>query len=120
MSEHVLLIEDDDDLAFITDSVVSDAGFEVQRASNVDDAIAMCDERAPDVALVDVQLPNRNGWEFVELAGRWPGMHIVVYTVHNNEPETIEKANALKVDALVGKADDPLHLVDVIRSIAHD
>jgi DNA-binding response OmpR family regulator len=120
MSGHILLIEDDDDLAFITDSIVSDAGFDVERASNVDDAIAMCEQRAPDVALVDLQLPDRNGWEFVELAGRWPGMRVVVYTVHHNEPETIARANELKVDALIGKASDPLRIVDVIRSMARD
>jgi CheY-like chemotaxis protein len=120
MSGHILLIEDDDDLAVITDAIVSDAGYTVERVSSVDDAIASCDEHAPDVALVDLQLPDRNGWEFVELASRWPDMRVVVYTVHDTEPETIAKANALHVDALVPKASDPLRVVDVIRSVAHD
>ena len=120
MSRHVLLIEDDDDLAVITDAIVSDAGYEVERVSNVDDAIARCDAHAPDIVVVDVQLPDRNGWEFVEQATRWPDMRVVVYTVHHNEPETIARANEFHVDALVAKASDPLRLVDVMRGFTHE
>ena len=112
----VLLLEDDDDLATITDALVSGAGFDVVRASSVEDAIAECESATPMVALVDVQLPTRSGWDFVQEATRWPAMRVVVYTVHNDEPETIAHAARLHVDALVGKSSDPLHIVDVIRS----
>ena len=91
MSERILLLEDDDDLATITDAVVSSAGYDVVRASSVNDAIAQCESVPPDVALVDVQLPERSGWDFVREATRWPEMRIVVYTVHHDEPETIEQ-----------------------------
>jgi len=115
---HVLLLEDDDDLAAITDALVSGAGFDVVRASTVEDAIARCESSTPMVALVDVQLPTRSGWDFVKEATRWPDMRVVVYTVHNDEPETVERAARLNVDALVGKASDPMHIVDVIRGFA--
>jgi two-component system response regulator AdeR len=116
MSDRVLLLEDDDDLATITDAVVRGAGYEVVRASSVDDAIASCESSPPDVALVDVQLPTRSGWEFVREAVRWPDMRIVLYTVHDNEPETVERAARMNVDAIVGKSSDPMRIVDVIRS----
>ncbi len=112
----ILLLEDDDDLATITDALVSGAGFDVVRASTVEDAIAQCESATPTVALVDVQLPTRSGWDFVQEATRWPDMRVVVYTVHNDEPETVERAARLNVDALVGKSSDPMHIVDVIRS----
>jgi DNA-binding NarL/FixJ family response regulator len=118
VSDQVLLLEDDDDLAAITDQLVSDAGFEVVRASSVEAAITLCEAAIPMIALVDVRLPSRSGWDFVQEATRWPAMRIVVYTVHNDEPETIEQAARLNVDALVGKSTDPLHIVDVIRSFA--
>ncbi|HEV2686489.1 MAG TPA: response regulator [Actinomycetota bacterium] len=116
MSERVLLLEDDDDLAAITDALVSGAGYELVRASSVDDAIAQCESAEPAIALVDVQLPARSGWDFVREATRWPDMRIVVYTVHHDEPETVERAARMKVDALVGKTSDPMRIVDVIRS----
>jgi two-component system response regulator AdeR len=112
----VLLLEDDDDLAAITDALVSGAGFDVVRASSVEDAIAQCESAIPMVALVDVQLPTRSGWDFVREATRWPEMRVVVYTVHNDEPDTVARAASLHVDALVGKTSDPMHIVDVIRS----
>jgi len=117
MSDRVLLLEDDDDLATITDALVSGAGYDVVRASNVDDAIAECESEQPNVALVDVQLPERSGWEFVSEASRWPGMRVIVYTVHHDEPETVERAARMKVDAIVGKSSDPMRIVDVIRSL---
>ena len=112
----VLLLEDDDDLATITDALVTGAGFDVVRASTVEDAIARCESEIPMLALVDVQLPARSGWDFVQEATRWPEMRVVVYTVHNDEPETVARAARLNVDALVGKSSDPMHIVDVIRS----
>jgi CheY-like chemotaxis protein len=118
MSDRVLLLEDDDDLAAITGALVGDAGFDVVRASNVDEAIEQCESSAPAVALVDVQLPERSGWDFVKEATRWPDMRIVVYTVHHDEPETVEQAARMNVDALVAKSSDPLHVVDVVRSFA--
>jgi len=117
MSDRILLLEDDDDLATITDAVVSSAGYDVVRASSVDDAIAQCESALPTVALVDVQLPERSGWEFVREATRWPEMRIVVYTVHHDEPETIAQAARMHVDAIVGKTSDPMRIVDVIRSL---
>ena len=114
----VLLLEDDDDLATITDALVSGAGYDVVRASTVEDAIKRCESAIPMLALVDLQLPTRSGWDFVEEATRWPEMRVVVYTVHNDEPETVARAARLNVDALVGKSSDPMHIVDVIRSFA--
>ena len=117
MSDRVLLLEDDDDLATITDALVTGAGYEVVRASSVEDAIAQCESAQPiGVALVDVQLPTRSGWDFVQEATRWPDMRVVVYTVHHDEPETVERAARMKVDAVVGKSSDPMRIVDVIRS----
>ena len=116
MSDRILLLEDDDDLATITDALVSGAGYEVVRASSVEDAIAQCETAAPTVALVDVQLPLQSGWDFVREKERWPGMRVVVYTVHHDEPETVERAARMHVDAVVGKTADPMKIVDVIRS----
>ena len=116
MSDRVLLLEDDDDLATITDALVSGAGYELVRAASVDEAIAQCESALPRVALVDVQLPTRSGWDFVQEATRWPEMRIVVYTVHHDEPETVARAARMKVDAIVGKSSDPMRIVDVIRS----
>jgi len=116
MNEQVLLLEDDEDLATITDALVTAAGFDVVRASSVDEAIARCESAIPMIALVDVQLPSRSGWEFVEEATRWPDMRVVVYTVHHDDPATIERAARMNVDAIVGKTSDPMHIVDVIRS----
>ena len=118
MSLRVLLLEDDADLATITGALVGDAGFDVVHATNVDDAIAQCEATEPSIALVDVQLPERSGWDFVKEAARWPDMRIVVYTVHSDEPETVEQAARMNVDALLPKASDPFRVVEVIRSFA--
>jgi len=116
MSARVLLIEDDADLATITGAIVGGAGYDVVHAATVDEALAECETTQPSVALVDVQLPERSGWEFVKEAQRWPDMRIVVYTVHHDEPETVEQAARMNVDALIAKTSDPLSVVDVIRS----
>src|SRR5262249_25363084 len=67
MSENViLLVEDNPKNMKLLRDVLSHAGYEVLEASNAEDGIALALERAPNLVLMDVQLPGMDGLNAVK------------------------------------------------------
>ncbi|NUU04040.1 ATP-binding protein [Herbaspirillum robiniae] len=59
----VLLVEDQDDLREITHALLAELGLEIRSASNGKEALAVAAIHQPQVALVDIGLPDMNGYE---------------------------------------------------------
>jgi CheY-like chemotaxis protein len=59
----VLLVEDDDDARKVYGAMLRHHGFEVIEAANGAEAVTRAFERAPDLILMDMNLPQVDGWE---------------------------------------------------------
>ena len=57
----ILIVDDEDDLRKLLDHVVSTAGYQVVTASDGEEAIAQLSQSDFDVALLDIQMPNKTG-----------------------------------------------------------
>lgn len=82
-----LVIEDDDDIRSLLDVVLTQAGYTVTTAVNgVDGLDALCTSN-PDLTLVDVGLPDMEGYEVVrEARGRVTG-HIVMLSARSESAD---------------------------------
>lgn len=58
---HVLIVDDDEWLAAHFGRTLDSAGYDTTHAAHALQAIDMCDERTPDVILLDLFLPGPNG-----------------------------------------------------------
>ncbi len=79
----ILLCEDDDGLAELVATQLDDDGrfIVVGRATTGDEAVALCDEHSPDVVLMDIGMPGRDGIDATRaIHQRDPGQHVVIYT----------------------------------------
>jgi two-component system OmpR family response regulator len=61
----VLVVDDEENITFLLDSALRHFGYEVRVAHNGRDAIAQVEKFAPDVMLLDVMLPDLDGFEIV-------------------------------------------------------
>lgn len=59
----ILLVEDDEDTRRVYSVMLRHAGFEVVEAANGPDAVRCAIEGAPDLILMDMNLPMLDGWE---------------------------------------------------------
>lgn len=57
----ILLVEDDRHIALALQIRLSAAGYSVRLAANVAEATALVSAQVPDVAVIDVNLPDGNG-----------------------------------------------------------
>jgi len=63
MVPRILLVEDDDDIRRQTSLLLKDEGYEVDEAATAGDAIARFERRPTDCVLLDVMLPDGNGFD---------------------------------------------------------
>jgi two-component system OmpR family response regulator len=61
----VLVVDDEENITFLLDSALRHFGFEVQVASNGRDALKAVPAFNPDVVLLDVMLPDLDGFEIM-------------------------------------------------------
>jgi len=92
----ILIAEDDAQLAELVESILDADGrfILVGRASTGDEAVRLCDEHAPDIVLMDIGMPGRDGIDATRLIHeRDAGQHVVIYT-GSDEYDDVARADA--------------------------
>lgn len=97
----VLVADDNDDGRELYEACLTDAGCRVITARNGTEAIALASNRCPDAIVMDLQMPDIDGWEAIRqirAAQCEPRPYIVVASAHS--------AERARRDAYDGGADD--------------
>jgi len=63
ISEKILLVEDDHELAILLEIILGKAGYETSKVDNGEEALRIYQEWSPDLVLLDVMLPEMDGFE---------------------------------------------------------
>lgn len=63
MTLHVLLIDDDPDLAVTLRTLLRGQDFDIEPVFSGKDGIDACREREPDVVILDLLMPEMDGWD---------------------------------------------------------
>ncbi len=59
----VLVVDDESDFVFMLERLLGNRGYEVQKATTGKEALEKVRERKPSAVIVDVLIPEINGWE---------------------------------------------------------
>jgi DNA-binding response OmpR family regulator len=118
----VLCVEDESEMSQLVEMILSRHGFEVQVASTSRGAMEQILSFKPDVILLDLMMPDVDGWEVYQYLKAQPGMQHVPVIVVTARAQHSEKTVALKVnqvDDYITKPFAPAQLVDsVTRALA--
>ncbi len=63
MSKRILVIEDQEDNRRILRDLLASAGFEIIEALTGEEGVSLAESQAPDLILMDIQLPGFDGYE---------------------------------------------------------
>ena len=104
MAHKVLIADDEPNIVTSLEFLMRRNGYETRIARDGEEALAEVERFQPDVLLLDVMLPHRDGFEVCQKlrAEGWTKLKIVMLTAKGRDIE-IEKGLALGADAYVTK-----------------
>lgn len=105
MSKKVLIVDDEPNILVAVEFLMQREGHEVVTAVDGQEAIDLLEKFRPDLMILDVMMPRKNGFEVcaeVRADARLSGMPILMLTAKGREAE-MKKGISLGSDAYITK-----------------
>lgn len=119
MAVRVLVVEDDDDLAYLLTHRLRDADFDVERASNGEAGVQLAREFAPEFVLMDWMMPIKSGIEASEEIRADPSIrqpYIAMLSARTG-PDDLVRAQLAGVDEYITKPVSPRVVVERLATL---
>jgi DNA-binding response OmpR family regulator len=118
MTAKVLIVDDEPNIVVSLQFLMKQAGFETSVARDGDEALLEVERFRPDLVLLDVMMPRRDGYEVCQQlrSSGWNDLKIVMLTAKGRQTE-ITKGLALGADAYVTKPFSTSDLVDTVTRL---
>jgi two-component system sensor histidine kinase ChiS len=92
MRSYILVVDDNEINLKLISKILELGGYEVVTAHNGRDALQLIQKRMPDIAILDVMMPDMDGYELCSILRRAPidtKIPIVMLTAMNDETERV-------------------------------
>jgi len=117
---NILLVEDDPFLIEIYTTKLKESGYAVDTAEDGDTALRKVKEKLPDLMLLDIVLPNFNGWEIlrqIKADEMTKGLKVIILS-NLGEKDEVEKGIKLGATKYLVKAHyTPSEVVSEVKKI---
>jgi len=116
MANKILVVDDEPNIVLSLEFLMKQAGFQVCTASDGEAALAAVAAETPDLVLLDVMMPRKNGYEVCQAIRANPdckGVRIIMLTAKGREVER-EKGLALGADDYITK---PFYTQEVVERV---
>ncbi|MBI9046962.1 MAG: response regulator transcription factor [Anaerolineaceae bacterium] len=93
--QRVLVVDDEMDTIFLLKQILRIAGFNVLSASNGEDALNKLAERKPDLVLLDLMMPEMDGWEtFSYMREMMEEVPVIIVTAKGTKKDVVKGLKA--------------------------
>lgn len=116
MNKEILIVEDETKLAELLRDYLQQAGFAVRIVSDGRDAIPAVRERAPDLILLDLMLPGRDGMEICRELRTFSLVPVIMTTARVEEIDRLLGLE-LGADDYICKPYSPREVVARVRAV---
>jgi two-component system alkaline phosphatase synthesis response regulator PhoP len=117
VTRHILIAEDEPNIAVSLEFLMRNGGYQVTMARDGEETLRMAEHAQPDLVLLDVMLPLKNGFDVCrELRRRHSAARIVMLTAKGHESE-VARGYALGADAYVTKPFVTRDLLALVRRL---
>ena len=97
--QRILVVDDDKSIVKVVRSYLEQAGYEVQVAYDGESALHALRSEKPDLLVLDLMLPDRDGWEITRLIRSDPSLHAMPIVMLTARVEDIDKIVGLELGA---------------------
>jgi excisionase family DNA binding protein len=116
----VLVVDDDPGVRQVVRANLEAEGYSVREAGSADEGLASLEEEPPDLLLLDVMMPEVDGWEMLRRVQERFGLGAIPVLVFSGtvEERTVADATARGARGFLGKPFDLQQLIDQAKQIA--
>jgi DNA-binding response OmpR family regulator len=117
VSASILVVDDEPNIVLSLEFLLKQAGFRVRTVSNGEAALAAIAREPPDLVLLDVMIPGRDGYavcQEIRSNPAWRDMRIIMLTAKGGDIQR-EKGLSLGADEYVTKPFSTRELVERVR-----
>lgn len=99
----ILICEDEPDIQTILGDFLTAEGYEVYIALNAAEGLRLFAEEEPDLVLLDLMLPDRDGWEVLQEIRRLSDRPVIMLTALGRVDDKVKALSSLKADDYITK-----------------
>lgn len=122
MAKKILIADDEPNIVISLEFLMQQSNYELRTVTNGDDALRVAREFRPDVLLLDIMLPLKNGFQVCQMIRETPElnhMKIIMLTAKGRETE-VAKGLALGADAYITKPFATRELLETVKRLLGD
>ena len=115
----VLIVDDDERVREYVRVNLEMEGYAVREAGNAEEGLGVLEEVSPDLILLDVMMPEVDGWEMLRRVQQRHGVGaipVVMFSGKVNE-QSAQEATARGAQGFVGKPFDPQQLIEHAKQL---
>ncbi len=119
MAQRILVVDDDAQIARLVRTYLEKSGFSVLTAANGEDALHLIRSEKPDLVVLDLMLPDRDGWEITRIVRRddaLKALPIIMLTARVEDTDRIVGLE-LGADDYIPKPFNPREVVARVRAV---
>lgn len=113
----VLIVDDEQDIRNLGEMMLGDEGYEVLTAKNAGEAITKAEEEKPDIILMDIVMPGRDGFDACKILKFKPvtkKIPVIMFSALGRDVDK-EMAKEAGAEAYITKPFDEEKLIEVIE-----
>lgn len=122
MNHKILIVDDEPNIVISLEFLMQQSGYEVAIARDGEEALTQMALFQPDLVLLDVMLPLRNGFEVCQKIREnslWNRVKVVMLSAKGREIE-VSKGMALGADAYITKPFSTKELIAQVQRLLSD
>jgi DNA-binding response OmpR family regulator len=121
--KRVIYIEDDPEMIELIHLILQQHHFTVKGALSGDEGLAIIRRESPDLILLDLMMPNMDGWEVYQQLKTDPktrNIPVIIITARAQPIDRVLGLHIVKVDDYISKPFKPQELLDSIERVLNE
>lgn len=119
MPKKILIVDDDPNIVISLEFLMKREGFDVVVATDGEAALAAMEQHRPDLVLLDIMMPKKDGYEVcqqIRATPAWKHVGIIMVTAKGRDTERA-KGLALGADAYITKPFSTKDLAQQVKQL---
>jgi DNA-binding response OmpR family regulator len=119
-TKSILCIEDEAEMIDLMRLILGRKGYDVKGATSGKEGLKMIHEQAPDLVLLDLMMPEMDGWEVyqqIKADEKTRGTPVIVVTAKAQSIDRVLGLHIAKVDDYIAKPFSPQELLNSVEKV---